>query len=179
MWSPPSRSSSSKWGNQQETSHEFKSFRESSTLQWGLDMQWRISEGKKNGCESEGVRKGFLKKWYLSWGLSVGGVGSVQSLSCVWLFATPWTAARQASLSFTVSWSLLKLMSIESMMLSRGVVYYENGPNSSPSLYPQLLLCNFVVLPTSLTICKSAMWLALDMGVLEDLPEQGSGNWLL
>ena len=38
---------------------------------------------EKNGCESEGVRKGFLKKWYLSWGLSVGGVGSVQSLSCV------------------------------------------------------------------------------------------------
>ena len=32
----------------------------------------------------------------------------VQSLSCVWLFAAPWTAARQASLSFTMSWSLLK-----------------------------------------------------------------------
>ena len=38
---------------------------------------------------------------------------SVQLLSCVWLFATPWTAARQASLSITNSWSLLKLMSIE------------------------------------------------------------------
>ena len=37
---------------------------------------------------------------------------SVQSLSCVWLFATPWTAARQASLSITNSWSLLKLMSM-------------------------------------------------------------------
>ena len=35
---------------------------------------------------------------------------SVQSLSCVWLFATPWTAACQASLSFTNSWSLLKLI---------------------------------------------------------------------
>ena len=34
-------------------------------------------------------------------------------LSCVWLFATPWTAACQASLSITNSWSLLKLMSIE------------------------------------------------------------------
>ena len=41
---------------------------------------------------------------------------AVQSLSCVWLFATPWTAARQASLSFTNSRSLLKLMSIESVM---------------------------------------------------------------
>ena len=38
---------------------------------------------------------------------------SVQLLSCVWLFATPWTAARQASLSTTSSWGLLKLMSIE------------------------------------------------------------------
>ena len=37
---------------------------------------------------------------------------SVQSLSCVWLFATPWTAARQASLSITHSGSLSKLMSI-------------------------------------------------------------------
>ena len=42
----------------------------------------------------------------------------VQSLSCVQLFATPWAAARQASLSFTISWSLLKLMSIESAMPS-------------------------------------------------------------
>jgi len=40
----------------------------------------------------------------------------VQPLSSVWLFATPWTAARQASLSFTISRSLLKLMSIELMM---------------------------------------------------------------
>ena len=36
----------------------------------------------------------------------------VQSLSCVWLFATPWTAARQASMSFTVSWNSLKLTSM-------------------------------------------------------------------
>ena len=42
----------------------------------------------------------------------------VQSLSCVWLLVTPWTVACQASLSFTVSWSLLKLMSIESVMPS-------------------------------------------------------------
>ena len=42
----------------------------------------------------------------------------VQSSSCVQLFATSWTEARQASLSFTISQSLLKLMSIESMMPS-------------------------------------------------------------
>ena len=42
----------------------------------------------------------------------------VQSLSCVQLFATPWTAAHQASLSLTVSWSLFRLLSAESMMPS-------------------------------------------------------------
>ena len=40
---------------------------------------------------------------------------SVQSLSRVWLFVTPWTAARQASLSITNSWSLFRLMSIDDM----------------------------------------------------------------
>ena len=44
------------------------------------------------------------------------------SLSHVWLFVTPWTAARQASLSFTNSWSLLKLMSIESVMPSNHLI---------------------------------------------------------
>ena len=47
---------------------------------------------------------------------------SVQSLSCVRLFATPWTAARQASLSITSSWSLLRLMSIESVMPSNRLI---------------------------------------------------------
>ena len=46
----------------------------------------------------------------------IGGVVVFQLLSHVWLFATPWTAARQASLSFTISQRLLKLMSIESVM---------------------------------------------------------------
>ena len=46
----------------------------------------------------------------------------IQSLSCVQLFATPWTAASQASLSFTISWSLLKLMPIESMMSSNRLI---------------------------------------------------------
>ena len=46
----------------------------------------------------------------------------VQSLSCVLLFATPWTAARQASLSFPISWSLLKFMFIESVRPSNHLV---------------------------------------------------------
>ena len=47
---------------------------------------------------------------------------SVQSLSHVQLFATPWTAAHQDSLSFTISQSLLKLTSIESMMPSNNLI---------------------------------------------------------
>ena len=46
----------------------------------------------------------------------------VQSLSHVQLFATPWTATLQASLSFTISWSLLKLASIESVMPSNHLI---------------------------------------------------------
>ena len=42
--------------------------------------------------------------------------------SCVQLFATTWTAARQASLSFTVSWSLLRLISIELVMPSNHLI---------------------------------------------------------
>ena len=49
-------------------------------------------------------------------------IAVVQTLSHVWLFATPWTAAHQASLSFTISLSLLKLMSAESMMPSNHLV---------------------------------------------------------
>ena len=49
-------------------------------------------------------------------------ISSVQSLSCVQLFAAPWTAAHQASLSITNSQSLLKLMSIESVMPSNHLI---------------------------------------------------------
>ena len=56
----------------------------------------------------------------------------IQSLSCVQLFEIPWTAAYQASLPFTNSWSLLKFMSIESMMLS----------------YHLILGCSLLLLPS-------------------------------
>ena len=46
----------------------------------------------------------------------------VSSLGHFWFFVTPWTAARQASLSFTISQRLLKLMSIESMMPSNHLI---------------------------------------------------------
>ena len=52
----------------------------------------------------------------------ISSVSSVQLLSRVQLFATPWTAARQASLSITNSQSLLKLMSVESVVPSNHVI---------------------------------------------------------
>ena len=55
--------------------------------------------------------------WFYIWSVS-----SVQWLSHVWLFATPWTAAHQASLSITNSRSLPKLMSIESVMPSNHLI---------------------------------------------------------
>ena len=54
-----------------------------------------------------------INKWEFS---------SVQSLSCVQLFVTPWTAAHQASLSITNSQSLPKLMSIESVIPSNHLI---------------------------------------------------------
>ena len=60
-------------------------------------------------------------------------ISSVQSLSRVQLFSTPWTAACQASLSITNSWSLLKLMSIKLVMPSN-----------------HLILCRPLLLPPSI-----------------------------
>ena len=62
---------------------------------------------------------------------------SVQSLSCVRLFVTPWTAAHQAFLSITNSWSLLKLMSIESVMPSSRCILYCPLP-LLPSIFPSI-----------------------------------------
>ena len=60
--------------------------------------------------------------FYLPGKLSFHQFSSVQSLSHVWFFATPWIAARQASLSITNSRSLLKLTSIESVMPSSHLI---------------------------------------------------------
>ena len=61
----------------------------------------------------------------------------VQSLSCVQLFVTPWSAAHQASLSFTISQSLLKLLSIDSMMPSNHLILC--GPLLLlPSIFPNI-----------------------------------------
>ena len=60
----------------------------------------------------------------------------VQLLSCVWLLATLWTAAHQASLSITVSQSLLRFMSIELVMLSHHLLLC--FPLLLPSIFPSI-----------------------------------------
>ena len=62
---------------------------------------------------------------------------SVQLLSCVWLFATPWTAAHQASLSITNTWSLPKLMSVESVMSSNHLTLC-HPLHLLPSIFPNI-----------------------------------------
>ena len=58
----------------------------------------------------------------LTFKVSIDQFSSVQSLRCVQIFVTPWTAVWQASLSITNSWSLLKLMSIELVMPSNHLI---------------------------------------------------------
>ena len=63
---------------------------------------------------------------------------SAQSLSCVRLFATPWTAARQASLSISNSQGLLSLMSIESVVPSNRLILCRPLLPTPPSIFPSI-----------------------------------------
>ena len=76
----------------------------------------------------------YILSWDVYSGFSYIQLSSVQVPSHVWLFAMPWTAACQASLSITNSWSLLRFMPIESVMPSN-----------------HLLLCHHLLLPTLLS----------------------------
>ena len=71
----------------------------------------------------------------------------VQSLNHVCLFATPWTAACQASLSFSISWSLLKLMSIESVMPTNHLILCH------PLLLIPLIFPSIRVFSNELVLC--------------------------
>ena len=85
----------------------------------------RFKSGKEvhQGCISSpylfNLHAGFIMQ---NAGLDEAQFSSVQSPSRVLLFATPWTAARQASLSITNSWSLLKFMSFELVMPSNHLI---------------------------------------------------------
>ena len=70
----------------------------------------------------------------------------VQLLSCIWLFATPWTTVHQASLSFIITQSFLKLISTESVMISNNFIPW----------YPLLSCPQF--LPASRTFSNSQLF---------------------
>ena len=101
-----------------------------------MQETWWVAEANKwiwrKGVDSE-------------WGLTAGPLFDhkiafiivVQSLSRVQLFVTWWTAARQASLSFTISRSLLKLMSIESVILSNHLILC-HSLLLLPSIFPNI-----------------------------------------
>ena len=86
----------------------------------GKNREWLALEKNQDGKQDS------QKEYFIRF-------SSVQSLSRVWLFVTPWTAACQASLSITNSWSLLKLMSVESVIPSN-----------------HLILCRPLLLPPSI-----------------------------
>ena len=104
---------------------------------WELGYRWCTEEV---ACENKGRRapsasqtERFQKKptMLTTWPWMVAFIvkkkntflSSLQSLSCVWLFATLWTAAHQASLSITNSQSILRFMSIESVMQSNHLIF--------------------------------------------------------
>ena len=76
---------------------------------------------------------------------------SVQSLSCVQLFTTPWTTARQVSLSITNSQSLLRLISLELMVPSNHLLLC-HPLLLLPSILPSITL--HVILPVCMAISK-------------------------
>ena len=97
---------------------------------------------------------------------------SAQSLSHVWLFATPWTIARQASLSITISQSLFKLMSIASVMpfnhliLSRSLLL-------QPSIFPSIRVFS------NESVLVELIWVGGIEGPIDDVwcEFSSQGNW--
>ena len=114
---------------------------------------------------------------------------SVQLLSCVQLFAIPWTMNRQASLSITNSWSLLKLMSIESLIPSNYLVlcYTILPPSFFPSIrvfsnesalhirWPKYWSFSFSISPSN----EYSELISFRMDWLDLLPVQGTLKSLL
>ena len=110
---------------------------------------------------------------------------SVQLLSCVRLFVTPWTAARQASLSITNSWILLKLMSIELVMpsnhliLCRPLLVLPSIPPSIRVLSNESALCirwpKYWSFSFSISLCNEySRMISFRMDLLDILAVQGT-----
>ena len=111
-------------------------------------MRLILKVSKEAGGESPAAVGRNSSGWTIPWGTARTNapfsshssflLSSVQSLSCIWLFVTPWTASCQGFLSITNSWSLLKLMSIESVIPSN-----------------HLILCHHLLLPSIFSIIRA------------------------
>ena len=86
-----------------------------------MSKKWIYSDSERSTLhrKSVGHRKGWVWPWNVAW---LVFISSIQLLSCVQLFVTSWTEARQASLSITNSRSLLKLMCIELVIPSNHLI---------------------------------------------------------
>ena len=103
---------------------------------------------------------------------------SVQLLSHVQLFVTPWTAARQASLSITNSWSLLKLMSISRWFhpnISSSVIPFSSCLQSFPASGSFLMSQLFTSGGQSIEVSASASVLPMD---IQDWFPLGGTGWI-
>ena len=102
------------------------------------------------------VSRALAGSFFTSWATgdtNICNVVVVQSFSCVWLFVTPWTAACQVPFSFIVSWSLLKFMSIKSVMLSNHVILC--CPLLLPSSFPASVFSSEPALHIRWPNCRS------------------------
>ena len=131
---------------------------------WEIPPHSKVPTSSSEWCLPNIARK-FLNQW-------CSFVAVVQSLSCVQLFATPWAAARQASLSFTISWSWLKLLPIEitaviiyqlsnlfSVFLLSGRILLQRNPPISKHCFTPMKTCSFPhnLYPTLLW-CRVWIW---------------------
>ena len=87
-------------------------------------LEWVAISFPRGSSWPQGSNPGLLycRQTLYHWATGNVQFSSMQSLNRVWLFATPWIAARQASLSITNSWSSFKLTSIESVMPSSHLI---------------------------------------------------------
>ena len=94
---------------------------------------------------------------------------SVQLRSCVQLFATPWTAASQASLSITNSWSLPKLRSIESVMPSNHLILCR--PILLPLIFPSIRVFS------NESALRISIGQSIGVSVLTSVPPKNTQDW--
>ena len=108
-----------------------------------MEKLYSVRKSKTGTCGSD--HELLIAKFWLKLkkaGKTTRPFSSVQSLSCVRLFVTPWTAAHQASLSITNSWSLLKLMCIESVIpYNRRILCHPLLPHS---IFPNISIFSIV-----------------------------------